>query len=576
MRSFLYIVAILAITTGLLARTVIVAGTGGDFNTIQSALNNAQPGDSILVKEKATPYFEKINFPSGGNQTGGYVTLMAYPGEHPVLDGSGVPNNPASYTDDMIYLENVDYVRIIGFEIRNDTTTEGSGIRVYGYGSYIEIRDNEIHNIRGGGEDGGAMGITIYGANDNLSINHIIIDGNHIYDCDPAWSEALTLNGNVEQFEVTNNIVEDVNNIGIDFIGGEDWLSSKFARNGRCAWNQVFRANSPYEGGYAAGIYVDGGQDIVIENNTVSGCDLGIEIGAENAGVVTSGIKVRNNVIYKNEKAGLVFGGYDVNTGRVKQCDFTGNTCYQNDVLKTGHGELWVQYAEDNNIADNIFYANDQSVLLYSEAGNVDNTLNFNLWYTEGGEANARYFWNGQLYIGFGNYQAATGQDSQSVFSDPEFVDAAHEDFHLNANSPAIDHGDPNYSPDSSEKDLDGDLRLIGTRVDIGADEVGATSLIAIKPGPRNFRLLCAYPNPFNPMTQIRYYLPHGQHIRIEIFDINGRVVRQLADSNQPAGTHSLVWNGKDDSGASCPSGVYFLRLISGLKIQTAKLVLVR
>jgi flagellar hook assembly protein FlgD len=49
-----------------------------------------------------------------------------------------------------------------------------------------------------------------------------------------------------------------------------------------------------------------------------------------------------------------------------------------------------------------------------------------------------------------------------------------------------------------------------------------------------------------------------------------------VADSNQPAGTHSLVWKGKDDSGASCPSGVYFLRLISGLKIQTAKLVLVR
>ncbi len=571
-----YIVAVLLMFTGVFARTIIVAETGGDFTTIQSALNQAQPGDSILVKEKATPYYEKINFPSGGNQTNGYITLMAYPGEHPVLDGSNVPNNPASYTDDMVYMENISYVRIIGFEIRNVNTPEGSGIRIYGYGSYIEIRNNEIHEIRGGGESGGAMGITVYGADDNQPISHIIIDGNHIHDCDPAWSEALTLNGNVEQFEVTHNIVEDVNNIGIDFIGGEDWLSSKYARNGRCAWNQVFRANSPYEDGYAAGIYVDGGQDIVIENNVVSQCDLGIEIGAENAGVVTSGIKVRNNIVYKNGKAGLVFGGYDATTGRTKQCSFTGNTCYQNDVLKTGHGELWIQYAEDNEILNNIFYGNEQNVLLYSETGNVNNTLNYNLWYTESGATNAKFVWNSQLYIGFGNYQNATGQDAESIFDNPAFTDAAQGDFHLETNSPAIDRGDSAYQPDSTEKDMDGDSRRVGSRVDIGADELAATSLIAIRQGVQNFRLLGAYPNPFNPCTRIRYALPASRRVQIKIYDINGRLVRTLADSNQPAGLHSLVWNGKSDSGTSCPSGIYFLRIGQAPKSKSIKLILLK
>ncbi|WP_456440743.1 right-handed parallel beta-helix repeat-containing protein [Caldithrix abyssi] len=559
------------------AGVIVVAESGGHYASVQAAIDHATAGDSILVREKSTPYFEKINFDHGGDATNGYITLMAYPGEHPILDGSGVPNNPASYTDDMIYLENVSYVRIIGFEIRNVNTTEGSGIRVYGYGSYIEIRDNEIHEIRGGAQDGGAMGITIYGADDNRSINHLIIDGNHIHDCDPAWSEALTLNGNVEQFEVTNNLIEDVNNIGIDFIGGEDWLSARFARNGRCAWNQVYRANSSYGGGWAAGIYVDGGQDIVIENNVVSECDLGIEIGAENSGVVTSGIIVRNNIIYKNNKAGLVFGGYDVNTGRVKNCVFTGNTCYQNDAQHQGLGELWIQYAEDNELYNNIFYANDQNVLLYSESGNVNNLLNYNLWYAESGENSASWTWNNHHYGSFSGYQAGSGQDAHSLFADPLFTDAAQADFHLSSASPAVDAGNPTFIPADDERDMDHENRLAGSRVDVGADELQPTSAAQeAEPTPRVFELLSIYPNPFNSETQIRFQIDKAGKVELAVYDPGGRKIRQLINRYQAAGTFALRWNGRDDQNRICPSGAYFVTLeINGQK-RAQKALLIR
>ena len=345
----------------IFAKTIIVDKSGsGDYATIQNGINNAEAGDTVLVKENSDPYFEKINFTASGDSTNGYITLSAFPGEKPIIDGTGVPNNQASYTDDIIYISNKNYIRVNGFILRNINTKEGSGIRVYGYGSHIDLTSNEIYNIRGGAEDGGAMGITIYGSNDSQSINHLIIDGNFIHDCDPAWSEALTLNGNIENFEVTHNTVQDVNNIGIDFIGGEDWLSSKFARNGICAWNQVYRANSSYGDGYAAGIYVDGGENIIVENNIVSGSDIGMEIGAENQGVVTSGVIVRDNLLYKNNKAGLAFGGYASNTGRVRYCQFYNNTLYQNDVLKKGNGELWIQYADSNIVENNIIYANSQ------------------------------------------------------------------------------------------------------------------------------------------------------------------------------------------------------------------------
>ena len=93
---------------------------------------------------------------------------------------------------------------------------------------------------------------------------------------------------------------------------GVVWLEeaddTKVARNGIVRGNTVLRANEQ-GGGYAGGIYVDGGKDILIERNVVSGSDLGIEIGAENSGIITSGVIVRDNVVYANEKVGIVFGG---------------------------------------------------------------------------------------------------------------------------------------------------------------------------------------------------------------------------------------------------------------------------
>jgi hypothetical protein len=84
---------------------------------------------------------------------------------------------------------------------------------------FEELRNLLIHDIRGGGQSGGAMTITVYNSDQKTSRRQLIIDNCTLHDCEPAWSEALTLNGNVEQFEVTNNRVYNMNNIGIDFIG---------------------------------------------------------------------------------------------------------------------------------------------------------------------------------------------------------------------------------------------------------------------------------------------------------------------------------------------------------------------
>ncbi len=459
--------AILLAATRAAATTYTVAASGGDFTTVQAALDVAVAGDTIQVRQKPTPYFEKIAFPRSGNAGAGFITLEAFPGDAPILDGTGVSG------DNMVLIDSRSYVKLIGFEIRNDLgVNDGSGVRVLGSGSHIEIRSNRIHDIR----DQNAMGITVYGT-EASPISDLVIDANEIYDCEPAPSEALTLNGNVTDFAVTNNVVHDVDNIGIDLIGGETDIQpdpTKVARNGVVRRNSVARARSSYGGGFAGGIYVDGGKDIVIENNVVTESDLGIEIGAENSGIIASGIIVRSNVLYANDKAGLVFGGFAANVGRVRHCSFHNNTLYGNDTLGTEFGELWIQFADSNTVEGNIFYAVGQPRLLTSEEGNVDNALNFNIWFTPGGPGAAEFLWNGTPYsgpTGFSDYMSATLQDGQSSFIDPQFVDAGTADFHLSAGSYAIDFQNEAFVPAPGEVDLDGEPRLNGPAVDAGADE---------------------------------------------------------------------------------------------------------
>ena len=438
------------------------------FPTIQAALDAAVAGDVIDVDSGV--YNEKIVFPASGDTISGPIVLRAAPSAatKPVLDGSGVPGA------NMVLIDSKSHVTVRGFEIVNNLgVNDGSGVRVVGGGSAIEIRDNEIHEIRGQH----AMGITVYGT-DALPIEDLVIDGNEIYDCDPAQSEALTLNGNVRDFEVTNNVVRDVNSIGIDFIGGETDIQpdpALVAREGIVRGNTVVRANANYGGGFAGGIYVDGGRDIVIENNVVTESDLGIEIGAENAGLVTTNVVVRNNVVYRNEKAGIVFGGYAASVGRANGNEIRGNTLYDNTTAGLaggGEGEIWIQHAENNVVENNIVVAGGENVLVASFAGSVANDFDFNLYYTVDG-TDGRFTLNDDEYDSLGDWQAGTAKDANSAFADPSFVAPASGDFHIASASPARDAGDPGYSAAPGETDLDGAARVSGVSVDCGADEAG-------------------------------------------------------------------------------------------------------
>ena len=93
---------------------------------------------------------------------------------------------------------------------------------------------------------------------------------------------------------------------------------------------------------------------------------------------------------------------------------------------------------------------------------------------------------------------------------------------------------------------------------------------------PNKFALHPAYPNPFNPMTHIRYDLPQASYVDLRIFDLTGREVRTLARGFDHAGAKSVVWDAKDNHGRSVSAGVYIYRLESTGQVQSQKLILLK
>ena len=78
---------------------------------------------------------------------------------------------------------------------------------------------------------------------------------------------------------------------------------------------------------------------------------------------------------------------------------------------------------------------------------------------------------------------------------------------------------------------------------------------------PRTVTFAGAVPNPFNPATSIRFSLPRETTVSLRVYDVAGRLVRNLVQGPLPAGAHSFRWNGRTDLGRNAASGVYFARL---------------
>jgi hypothetical protein len=84
------------------------------------------------------------------------------------------------------------------------------------------------------------------------------------------------------------------------------------------------------------------------------------------------------------------------------------------------------------------------------------------------------------------------------------------------------------------------------------------------------------YPNPFNPETTISFSVKDKGHVKVNIYNVKGQLVKTLVNDNMNAGKHTIVWNGRDNAGKAVSSGVYFYKMSAGKYSSTKKMIMMK
>ena len=557
---FVFVLTVAQSLSGQIGATYFVSKRGCDRNpgtigspwlTIQHAANSVSAGATVYVLRGV--YRESVNFPRSG-MASARITFRSYPGQNAVIDGTGVscctsnPPSSGNETEGLINIVNQSYITIRGLEIRDFTTSNAAyvptGVWITGSGTGVHILNNVVHNISTSSEENGnAFGISVYGTS-KTPITQLVISGNEVYDLRTGESESVNVDGNVTHFAITNNLVHDNDNIGIDVIGyeGVGPVGYDEAMYGEISGNTIYNISgitNPGEGNQydADGLYCDGCAYVTFERNVIFQVDYGIETTSENQVCQANGTEwsgpnntgtaakgkfpcygryatVRNNIFYNSNACGNSIGGYAAKSSKGGHSNgggssyrdvFVNNTLYNNATQRGSEseggatGEFQIQYqvgaAQGNIYENNIVYAGEYNTWIFSYVPFSHTypappaTLNWNLYHSAAGYVEGKSIWWGNVntYTSFSNWQKSSGEDADSVNTDPLFVDLADSppNFDTMPSSPAVGAGstslscrvgwcDPNGSSPGSiygSTDFLGNPRTNGSNIDIGAYE---------------------------------------------------------------------------------------------------------
>jgi len=505
------------------------------WKTIQYAADNVLAGDTINIM--AGTYNEKVDVNISGS-IDNYITFRNYENDISIISGSNLP----AYQY-LMKIEDRDYICVSGIKFQDYQQLDALGIIVIN-SSNITIENNEFTNIdysstalgQTPNDTQNSQPIIVFGRDAANPISNLLIKGNRIHDCEVGWSECISVNGNIDGFEISHNQVYDNTNIGIVAIGHEGECATEAldqARNGLIHHNLVY--NNPGAYTECAGIYIDGAAYVTVENNISYSNNFGIEVGCENNGNASNDpsanhILVRNNLVYNNTFTGIALGGYNYpTTGKVEYTTIENNTCFNNDTGNNYQGEIMVTYTENSTVENNIFYTNNPDKVLIS-LENTATTLafNYNLYYVSSGENDIVVTWNGAEYNTFSDFKSNTSQDANSIFSDPLFSNTTllNLDIHIPSNSPAVNAGNPNFQT-TTGLDIDNESRINDNRVDLGCDEYFVSSYIK---RPKETEILNIYPNPTKGHFKLDK-LPFSN--KIILTDVSGRIVYEQVNVTQ-------------------------------------------
>ena len=506
------------------------------FKTIQKAAFTAQAGSTVFIK--AGIYNENIIINISGTAANPIV-FKNYNSDQVFIDGTGTStaNNTA-----ILQINGASHLEFRNFTIQNLLCQDANGILVF-TNPTIGTTDLKFINIAIHDIKWTALATTVPTTNDNAhpflvygsgntqasAITNVLVDGCNIYNNVTCFSENLTHSGNVDGFVVQNNLVHNNNNIGIECegnYGASPTPSLDHARNGLIKNNKCYENNSPYSS--SAGIYVDGGWDIIVEQNECYNNTYGVEIGCEENGT-TKNIVVKNNILYNNRESGIYLGGYDPSTtGQVLNATIRNNTLFKNNTINSFSGEIEISKAYGCRIENNIIYANDTKVLY--NLNNImpipDVIFDYNCYFTPNNNSSQILIFSGDVgYTDFNSYKIFN-RDLNAIYANPLFINEAQLiglNLSLQAVSPCINSGNTAvFGP--IEFDFAGNPRLIGN-VDIGAFEYQtplSNILFAIENEVK------IYPNPVSDYLRIE---SKNEINFIEIYSKTGSLVFKIEKS---------------------------------------------
>ena len=390
------------------------------WKTIGKAAATLIAGDTVYVKAGTYNITSEIK-PANSGAAGKYITYSAYPGDEQkaIISGSNIRIKAKSY------------IVVNGFRIQN----AWRGVQIEGPGSNIIVQNNYTYNTTSSGIAAFGVPWTQDPAKYSFKgLTNVTIKDNVIEKaCNGGNGEMITIANGVDTFTVSGNrIFNGVSNSN----GGQGIDVKEGASNGKIQGNEIYKIGK-------LGIYLDAGRgthasatpkltNIEVSGNRVHDTPAtGIMISTEGKGII-DGVKVFNNLVYRNNMHGIAVYKHPSGTGTIKNVTVINNTSYDNNAWGI--------------------------VLNHPTASAV--TVRNNISYGNGPKSKSDY---AKLNVGSGL------QESNNLFgTNPQFVDAAGGNFALKSGSAAIDKGSPSAAPST---DVMGVARPQLQSFDIGGHE---------------------------------------------------------------------------------------------------------
>jgi hypothetical protein len=493
-----------------------IGAIGSPFYALSKAITTASAGDTIYMRGGTYYYTTATQIDKSGTADA-RINIWAYSDEKPVIDGAQMTYSTATERKArrgfMIY---GNYYYIKGIEV---THTPDNGMRIKA--SYIKVENCSFHHNRNTGLQIGLEGSS---TNDGTQVQYNeIINCDSYNNCDSAKS-----GGDADGFACKLSA-----GIGNTFTNCRSW------NNGDDGWDL-------YQQYFAVKLtncwtWHNGDGSLFPDVTSFSGNGNGFKLGGYGSGLAVShGMHELRNCISFNNSYSTSGRGYDQNKHG------SGNKIY--NCLSFNNKANWyfpntpddsTKYEFKNCVS---FGATSSELTIPSNSVTQNNSWIFSSFKASASD-----------YVSLAESLACAPRNADGSIPENDFA-------RLVSGSPMIDKGVDVGTPYSGSAPDLGPIEYVVTDV---KSEGGLLN--------KSFRLEQNYPNPCNPSTQIAYEISYPARTLLKIYDVLGKEITTLVDTEQNPGRYMVQVNANGLS-----SGVYIYRLSSGAQMVCKKMIVAK